>query len=750
MRDVPGNDRPKDDDREKDDGGDDPPAGPRRRRRKPEERAKRPAGELGARQKREELNQEDDGPESLRPEEHIAHERRERARREENRRRLLSDVDDALLGGHFNVSGHGRLYQAGRDVHYNHYDGREYPEATPLTEHHLRQLAPAHVVETDGYRRLTAHVAAGRVCLLRGSPGTGRWTAAVAGLAHAGARGAIDPRPATFPPGTAPHRLRVAALRDRTGYLVDATAAEWIRTGCAAGLRHLAHLATQANCAFVVVTDAATRVGAENSQTLVVSHRAPPVLDVFERCLCYWLHELGVADSAGRARVIAADSVVREELGELGRPREAGRLAGDIAACLAEGREYTEVLAERPQRVRQEAKSLLSEEGKGRKYERCFLLAVSVLSGQPMVTVTSAALRLAELVDAAKTTPPERDSQWSAFDETLGDWLGYAEADDNTGDDPARRPIRLRRATLGAAVLEVAWHNHPTLHGPLTSWLHRLTEDPEEAEEVRMAAAQAVGKLAMYDFAEIEREFVRAWVESASVRSHWLAAWALDTAAGNRAVATKVGALLRTWTGPSGTVRQHSAAVRAYSTTLGGMFPRDALRAVRVVTASRSRLHFEAARVLEELFRSGLRDEVVDEMDRWLPGGGQEHEVTAALALMLIAMVPEHPEGDRPALLAMFADAEADRRHQIGQLWRNALTCSEGVSRLAWDVLRLWVEHADREPAASLGPVGGLVEELSEPVGRALCFHLQWWRGDPVSPGTVSTLLSVLTTRRGE
>jgi hypothetical protein len=244
---------------------------------------------------------------------------------------------------------------------------------------------------------------------------------------------------------------------------------------------------------------------------------------VFERCLCYWLRELGVADPARRAREVAADPVFHEEFGENGRPREASRLAVDVATCLAEDREYTEVLAERPQRMSQEARSLLSEEGKGRKYERCFLLAVSVLSGQPMVTVTSAALRLAERVDAAKTTPPERDSQWSAFDETLGDWLRYAEADDAAGDDPARRPVRLRRAALGAAVLEVAWHNHPTLHGPLTSWLHRLTEDPDEAEEVRMAAAQAVGKLAMYDFAEIEREFVRAWVESTSVRSHWLA-----------------------------------------------------------------------------------------------------------------------------------------------------------------------------------------------------------------------------------
>jgi hypothetical protein len=210
-----------------------------------------------------------------------------------------------------------------------------------------------------------------------------------------------------------------------------------------------------------------------------------------------------------------------------------------------------------------------------------------------------------------------------------------------------------------------------------------------------------------------------------------------------------VGALLRTWTEASAKVSQHSAAVRAYSTTLGGMFPRDAMRAVRVVTAGHSRLHFEAARVLEELFRSGLRDEVIDEMNRWLTGGGEEHELTAALALMLIALVQEHPEDDRPALLARFADAEADRRHRIGRLWRNALTCPEGVSGLAWDILRLWVEYADREPAA-LGPVGGLVEELSVPVGEALRFHLLWWRDRTISPGTAMTLLSHLTPRRGE
>lgn len=732
------------DDWEKDADWDDRPE-KARRRRKPEERGEHPADEIGPSHDEEKLSREDGDSESLRPEQR-ANERRERARREENRRRLLSDVDDAVLGGHYAVHDRGRVYQAGRDVHFNYHDTGEYQEATPLTRQYLRQLAPAHIVRTEGYQRVTAHVAPGRVALLHGSPGTGRWTAAVAGLAHAALRGAIDTRLAVFPHGTAPHRLRVTALQERTGYLVDATTAEWIRTGCDAGLRHLAHLAAQAKCAFVVVLDDAARISVRDGEMLLAAHRVPPALEVFERYLCYRLHEQGVPDAAVRARTIAADPMFREELGVDCRPREAARLAADVMACLAEARHHSEVLAERPERMRQEARSLLAAEGTGKKYERCFLLAVSVLSGHPMAKVTAAALRLAELVDAAKTTPPERDSRWSAFDETLGEWLRYAEADDTAGDDSARRPIRLRRAALGAAVLDAAWHNHPTLHRPLTSWLHQLAEDPEE--EARTAAAQAVGKLATYHFAEIEREFVRPWVESASVRSHELAALALDIAAGNRSVAWKVKDLLREWTGASATVFQHSAAVRAYGATLGMMFPRDALRAVRVVTAGRSQLHFEAASVLESLFRAGARVEVVIEMDRLL-AAGHEHEPAAALALILIASMPEEPEGGRPALLTMFADAETDRRRQIVRLWRNALTHKDGASRAAWDVLRMWVEYADREPDV-LDAVGGLVKELGEAGDSALRFHLLWWQGRAVSPETVTTLLSRLTTRRGE
>ncbi|MFC4588938.1 hypothetical protein [Sphaerisporangium corydalis] len=686
--------------------------------------------------------------ESLAPEEQMVRETLERDRRGENLRRLVSDLQDTagadagtFVGNQFTMGDDSRVNHAGRDFYVTYGNAGERPQATPLTKEQLARLSPSHVVSTGSLSCLTEHLGPGRVGVLSGPPGTGRTMTALAGLLHSSAQGAAEARIATFPHGIDPSRLRTGDLRESTGYLLDASGADWVRTRDDSGFRQLSYLATRTGSAFVVLVDGDTRFAPDHGEIRVVPHTAPGALAVFERCLAYRLWRSGVADGNTRARETASDPRVREELGDNSRPREAHALAGAVAQSMVDGRRLDEVLDERPQRLRECAQELLSDQG--RKYERSFLLAISVLDGKSMVRTTSAALRLADLVDSVKTVPPAPGSLWSAFDETLGTWLQYAEADDDSGPDESRRRIRLRKPRLTTAVLDTAWHNHPALREPMITWLRDLTEDPDP--EIRLAAAQAVGKLAVYDYAEIEKEFLSGWVRSNRVGHHWLAAWALEVTARHPAVTRQVNELLRTLA--DGSLARRSTAVRAYSTSLGILFFRDALTALRRA-ASRGRLHDEVARAMKELFLSGFRDEVIGELARWARSGEPLLDLAVHRSLTRLAMIPGEVAGDdRPSLLALLCDGDDERRVQIGLLWRSAFSDAEGNGP-TWAALLHWVRCAGREPDA-VHAIGALVADLGEDrrLNTALRFHLHWWGRHTISRLTAEELLPYLERR---
>ncbi|WP_436758560.1 hypothetical protein [Streptosporangium sp. V21-05] len=694
----------------------------------------------------------------LAPKEQMAHEARERDLRGENLRRLMSDHPDALevvaetvAGNRFTLGDGARVTQAGNDIYfYNYGRTEERPQAAPLTPQEVAQLDLAHIVITESISRLVEHLRSGCVGIVSGQSGTGRATAGLAALAHGPAWKTAEARIGVFPAGVDPYRLRAGDLREKTGYLLDATGAEWVRRGDDTRFRHLSHLARSAGCSFVILVDGSLRPVPEHGETLVVTHRAPPPIAVFERVLAYRLSCLNVSDPQKRARATASEVRVYDELGGDSGPREASGLARSVAQSVVDGRGLDEVLDERPQRLRRCAEELLSGEGpgdggkdRGTKYERSFLLAVSVLGGESMVRITSAALHLADLLDSVKTAPPAPDSVWSAFDERLGNWLRYARADDTSETDEIMRRIRLRTPALTAAVLDVAWHDHPILRAPLTAWLHALTRDPDP--RIRMAAAQAVGKLAGYDYAEIEAEFISGWVRSNHVEHHWLAAWALEVAARHPALTGRVRGLLRTWA--RGSLVRRSAAARAYGTSLGGMFFHDALLSLRGIAVSGPRLRDEVARAMTELFLQGFRDAVVDELARWAHADDTGLNVAVSRSLVRLALVPGDEAGGRPALLTMLGGGDDTRRARIGGLWRSAFTDAETSGR-AWTALLHWIQAADRAPGL-VGAIGALVAELGSDarLNVALRFHLLWWGGGKIPPHVADTLLSHLDSR---
>ncbi|GAA1015168.1 hypothetical protein Aple_068190 [Acrocarpospora pleiomorpha] len=706
--------------------------------------------------------------ESSRQDEQLAQEIRERLLRLEGLSRLYPESvgaaafgDGTAIKNQFNVPQGGRIYHADGDITFGPTAQEQRPEPIPLTEDELARLDPEYLVVTDTLTTLVEAMRPGRVYGLAGPPGSGRTTLARAALARFGTR----PQVVTLPGGTDPRRLRLADAKAETGYLIDAGDADWTRSKNQAVFQHLTHLATQAKCVFVVLLDERAHLTPVQRSTYVVSHLAPHAIRVFERCLAYGLRDQGRFEADRQARRLAEHQRIREELDSDTRPREAYALAMSVLKRLRQGRDLDEVINEvcdeRPFRLRERAQSLLAPGGpavsadkdlwsQAREsiYRRSFLLALAVLDGKSMVTITAAALRLAKKVDAERESPASAETTWSAFDETLSGWLEYAHAEDDHvkddhQDEGAERRIRLRVPALVPVILDVAWHNHPTVRGPLIDWLSDLTQDDDT--QVRIAAAQAIGKLAGYDYTAIDEEFIQPWARAYRVAGHRLAAWALETAALEaRSAAPRVRKRLRTWA--RGTLPQRSVAVRAYATSLGLMDIGDTLSGLRgIAGTAHADLRTQAARAMAELALSGVHREIVRELADWTRAGNTGLRVAAVEAMLRLAVATLDHEPDRPLLLGMLVEGEARVRAEIAQLWRNALADQRGR---AWPSFGMWARHADTDPEL-IPLLGDLVAGLgADPrLRRALRFYLSWWRDRVISAATANTFLAYLDRR---
>ncbi|WP_182906534.1 hypothetical protein [Microbispora sp. H13382] len=677
--------------------------------------------------------------ERLTPEELLRQENRERDIRDENLRRLFADRLDhtassgaGVIGTQYNLGERGHAQVAAGDFVIYYGPREERPRAIPLTKEEAARYAPAHVVRTESLSLLEKRWEPGRVHVLCGAPGTGRETTALAALVRHARQDATGIAVAIWPPGVDPRQLTEADVDRDTGYLVHATGASPERDTGGALFRRLAHLAERTGSTFVVVADERARFSSQWRDAHVVPHTRPPALAVFERSLAFHLQRLKAADPQELAARIRAHPQVRTELGEDAPPGEAHVLALAVAEAMGEEEDLDEVLlhvaGDLPRRLRERAQKLLRKEES--VYVRAFLLAASVLDGTSMVTMTTAALDLAELVD--RVDPPP-DKSWSAFDERLSDWLEFAETDDDRRAGEAERRLCLRTPRLAGSVLHVAWHEHPALRRPFVAWLHRLVQSDEQ--EVRIAAAQAVGKLATYDYAEIDREFLQPWIASSGFDRHRLAAWALEAAAWDPRFAPRVGERLNRLA--RGGPPARSVAVRAYGTSLGGLFLNDALPGLRRIAAS-GQFAGEVGRAMAELFVSGARQEIVAELARWASSDAVRLRAVAAQTLARLALVPaDGADDDCPALLTDRGN-EGDTRRMLEVLWRNGLK-DPHVGAYVWRLLHDWVHLVDMRPHL-LGPVGDLVADLATDAAlhRSLGFHLLWWRQAGSLPDTAA------------
>ncbi|GLX93934.1 hypothetical protein [Herbidospora sp. NBRC 101105] len=536
----------------------------------------------------EKLKYEDDG----RSDEGDGFSEREREQHRENLNRLHGDRDH--IGTNFSMPGPGARVYSADNITFFGAGPEERPQTILLSPEELDRLV--YVATCDTLHALDAALVPGAVLGTFGPSGTGRRTVALAGLARFALRQAGGAKVAHLMAADNPRRLRADDLTPGTAYLLDAGAAEWTRTHNEAVFRHLVWLAEQTKAAMVVVLNERSVLSSEQRARYIHAHVAPPAFDVFERCLAYGLRKVP-ADLAQVAYGLAADPRVREELATAARPGDGAALAHALVRRLRDGGDPAEVLDEvlnlQPQRLREQAAELLggtmaekesepAHQHRRTVYQRSFLLSLAVLDGRPQTVVDAVAVRLAEKIGVPEPERLPEGDLWSAFDQSAPDWLKYARAEIVYGSGPWDRLVRFRDARLGPKILESAWLDHPVLRGPFLDLLEGLCEDADF--DVRMASAQAVGKLATYDFAAVDDRFLGPWVRSDRVRTHWAAAWALESAAFEPFFTEEVRRRLLRWTRES--LGRRSVAVRAFGSTLGLWYIDDALLGLRRIAAS--------------------------------------------------------------------------------------------------------------------------------------------------------------------
>ena len=415
----------------------------------------------------------------------------------------------------------------------------------------------------------------------------------------------------------------------------------------------------------------------------------------------------------GLAGRIAAMAEVLNELGQYRSPEEARLLARDLAEGYRRGLSAEVIIANRdPETQLKQIDSQLTE---APVWQRAYLVASAVLDGTSVGTVVREASRLADLVEADGEI---RDGdRCERFTGKMRDWSeGCVELGDTA--EGTGRTVRVVHQRLVPRILEEVWQEHVGMRDAMLAWLKQLAVHPEV--RVRVKGAQAVAKLATYDFDVIRREILAPWAGNGGFRPRQAVAWALEAfalAEGGR-FAPRVRGLVREWV-RGGNVRLEAAGVAAYGTFLGTEYPGEALRSMREVAAGRlagtggrgrvDRAERELANIVRnailEMFVAGAQDQVVAELTEWTRMPMWRLRRCSAQCLVGLAK----KESNQPGwpLLMELADGSGRFRADLGVLWCNALA-TENDPAAAWAALHrliLRAENAGQQWPATDGMV---------------------------------------------
>ncbi|MEU1722141.1 hypothetical protein [Nonomuraea sp. NPDC005692] len=572
-----------------------------------------------------------------------------------------------LFGRVHNRVKKGNVWFAQGDIHVTQGGTQPTAKIHELTENEIEELRRT-LVPTRSQAETRRLLDSERLVLLGGPAETGKATTAAAALLDwCGRASWISPRGASTPDP------REWKLESGHGYLLDLVDTPEAVDKVATNLKRAG---VNADCRVIVL------VPGHISSTVapVIEHDAPPNARIFAR-------HLSVQASGTR---LAPDDrrLLEEELRAHSAPWQVVELAKQVAATLEAGTSIEGMLNRRFHRMR--AKVGEDLEKRRPTLGRCFMTSIAVLHGLPEAEISGAALALAERLDDKwrRDHSPKPVQLW----EKLPLWLRYVDAEATPAGPGGGRSIRLRRPQLAAVMLRVIWEDQPTIRDSLVDWLHWL--GGEGSSHTRIKVGHAVGKLATFDFALVDKRFLQVWSRSRRMRDHQLAALALEAAAEDPSMTRRVHLHLRSMI--QGNDVTKAIAIRAYASSVGLSAPDQALAAFRTLVLTRGdKFHQDVAQSVAYLYRTDTAHTILNSLADWVDEGGPAGHRSAALAFGRLTALPV-PSPERPHL------SRLDPHPSLVTLWRNALSHEEDgrlVVPESWDLLLSeWLRHYDERP----------------------------------------------------
>ncbi|MEO3973819.1 hypothetical protein [Streptomyces sp. CAU 1734] len=599
-------------------------------------------------------------------------------------------------------------------------------------------------VRPGTHQTLVEHLKKHRVAVLRGAPGSGRFTLARLALRDIAKEGVV-----VLDAEAGLRRLlkEDGGLQPGKGHVIESDGMRWasqLRAQLLNLLRGATHVRVHGETyvrspLVIILDDQAPSAGLEDH---VIEHEGGESVrfKVFERHLTALLF-----DRPEECRKLLEHEGLTEDLRGHRSLHEIGLLADGLAGRVHRGDDIDVIVSGLATALRSRAVELLKAQpraanGEDRRtdvslWSRAFLMAGVVLDGMALSRVSRESHRLAELLHGVRS--PSLAPEMPLFVESVRDWLAGQEMEfvDRKGSPVDERypgcRVRLRPRGLGEAVMEVLWHDHSGARGPLLEWLDGLVDKDEE--DIRVSAAQTVGLLAAFDWSYVYEELLVRWASDKgdhAARRHFAAAWALERAVADPLLAPQVRQLLRRW---SQQREFQPCAQAAYGTRIGAMYPAEALDGLELIAQSGMKSVWAAVR---EIYAAGSHVDVLERLTAW--SGSPRHWLRDDAAKCLLRLSRIRGEGAVTGFLR-----DPGTRGLLMLLVRQVLLSkSKGNRRCGWNALKRWVEQArDEEPTGPSGDSGSPLRELvaefaaevPEPgekgadLREQLRFHLRLW-----------------------
>jgi hypothetical protein len=621
-----------------------------------------------------------------------------------------------------NAKDNARIFTAGRDIRFSYYYGEQALQISYLSRDQAA-LLEACMVEPQSQAEFTESLNRNHLVFLRGTDGSGRFTAAVAALlswlrvnGHGTDNG--EPTEIGIIQGAISALKRTdLKLRARHGYIFE------VRGSLNAKdfevyADNLKLLGAEHDCRIVVTIPAAWQLAGQ-----IIDHHPPAAAAVFYR----WLEHEAHASQVDPNTIDELKELITDDLldGYLGK---AAQHARSLVTKLKAGRTPADVCEELPGRARADIRHRLDDDGP--VLGRCFMTSVAVLNGLPETTVSAAAMSLAEKINSVRSVKGEQAlPAW----QHLGRWLDYAEAATRPGRAAGGGPtVHLKRGIgIERLTLQVLWEDQPTIRQPLTAWLSAVAESQDS--QVRTRAAHAVGILATFDFDAAVAHFISPWSRSRRPRDHRLAAMALESAVLDPKIAPHVHQHLRSLV--NGTDNERLTAAHAFGSRIGIMAPQAAMQELRKITLGQYvKVATAVAGSIGDLYSVDTAELILTELKSWVDGSSSGGRYTAALAFVRLAVMGT-ADPARPPLTEL-RDVD-DLSKYLSKLWLNSLYLRiqygdqypELVVPDSWKAFERWVirYRQDNATRSLIDSIFGIVAE-DKRLRHALMIHLRVWR----------------------